>query len=95
MIHVLARVAVEDLNTFLEVFSTCEAALRLQHGSIGSQVFASPADGKRLTILFTWESREAFDGFTADPNVRATMNSSNVYGPPEFTFLNHVTSLPS
>ena len=51
-------------------------------------------DGK-VVVLFEWESREAFEGFSNDPQVRETMRSSGTLGPPEFTFLEKVGEFPS
>ena len=95
MVHILARVAIEDLPHFISVFSTRGAAMRRQHGSRSSQVFKVSAEENRLVILFEWESREAFEGFLNDPVVKETMKSSGTTAPPEFTFLEKVAEFPA
>ncbi len=94
MIHILANVAIEELTKFIGVFATAGAAARRRHGSVSSQVFRVAGEEGRMLVLFAWESREAFEGFLADPTVRATMQSSGTIGRPEFTFLEKVVEIP-
>ena len=94
MIHLLATVSIEDLPKFLGVFSTQGAEMRRKHGSRASQVFRVPGEDNRVLILFTWESREAFEGFRNDPAVKETMKASGTVGAPEFTFLEKVGDFP-
>ena len=53
------------------------------------------ADPSTVYVLFDWESREAFEAFRADPEVRASMAASGTLGPPEFTFLAASAHFPS
>lgn len=94
MIHILASLTYEDLPRFIGIFSTHGAALRRQHGCQRSQVFTVDGGENRALVLFEWSSREAFEGFLADPVVRETMQSSGTVGRPEFTFLGAVADLP-
>ena len=94
MIHLLARVKVADLNGFLSVFTSAGFQARQKHGCHGASVFHGD-DPTELMILFQWISREAFEGFRADPEAKATMASSGVVGPPEFTELKVVAGSPS
>jgi quinol monooxygenase YgiN len=94
MIQILAKVAIEDLPRFLGVFATRGARLRAKHGSHGSSVFSVDGDPALVYVLFDWESREAFEAFRADPEVKASMAASGTMGPPEFTFLAEIASFP-
>ena len=95
MIHVLGKVSIEDLDKFVGVFSTRGAEVRGQHGNQGTQLFRVAEEDGKVVVLFEWESREAFEGFSNDPQVRETMRSSGTLGPPEFTFLEKVGEFPS
>ncbi len=47
-----------------------------------------------MVVLFEWESKEAFEGFSNDPRIKETMQSSGTLTP-EFTFLEKIgNSLP-
>lgn len=93
MIHILAQVKIQDYAQFIAVFTTKGREMRQQHGCLHTQVFA-PADPQQLTILFTWNSQGAFEGFLTDPMARETMKSSGTLAPPTFTFLNKICELP-
>ena len=94
MIHILAKVSIEELPRFIGIFSTHGARVRRQHGSRGSEVFTVPGESDRVVVLFEWESREAFEGFLRDPATQAMMSSSGTLGRPEFTFLEKLAELP-
>lgn len=94
MIHVLADVAIADLQTFIGAFGTVGAQLRRAHGSRRAQVYRHRDDERRVIVLFAWESREAFAGFLADPAIREAMKASGTLGRPEFTLLDKVADFP-
>ena len=95
MIHILGKVGHEDLTRFIGVFATRGAELRRKHGSHRAQVFAVRDEENRAIVLLEWESREAFEGFLADPAVRESMQAGGAAGRPEFTFLDKVADFPS
>ena len=95
MIHILGNVAHEDLARFIGVFATRGAEMRRKHGSHNAQVFAVRDEENRAIVLLEWESREAFEGFLADPAVRESMQAGGSVGRPEFTFLDKVAEFPS
>jgi hypothetical protein len=66
---------VEDVDTFLEVFSTAGAAKRREHGSNGATVFRDPAEEGRLWVLLDLDET-GFERFRADPDVPAIMKSA-------------------
>ena len=94
MIHIWATVEIGDLEKFVGVFATAGARARRQHGSRSSRVFAVPGDPSQVRVLFEWDSREAFEGFLNDPEVRATMQSSGTVGRPDFLILDALADLP-
>src|SRR5512133_2362450 len=67
---ILATTNVEDVDRFLEVFSTKGAAKRQQHGSKGSTVFRDPAEEDKVWVLFDW-NEEGWQNFVSDPEVPA------------------------
>lgn len=94
MVHILGKVGHGDLARFIAVFATRGAALRRQHGSRSAQVFAVGDEENRAIVLLEWESREAFEGFLADPAVREAMQAGGGVGRPEFTYLDKVAEFP-
>ena len=95
MITVLAEVSVQDYQQFISVFATRGLAKRRQHGCRGAQVFQTEGDGRRLVIVFDWESREAFQAFLDDPDVKTTMRSSGTLEPPTFTVMQRWAAFPA
>lgn len=95
MVHILGEVAIEDLEKFVGVFSTRGAQMRGKHGNRGTQLFRVAEEEGKVVVLFEWESREAFEGFSNDPQVRETMSSSGTVGPPKFTLLEKVGEFPA
>lgn len=94
MITVMGRVKIEELSTFLGMFATRGATMRRYHGSEDAQVFKVSEAENEVIVLFTWRSREAFEGFLADPQVKATMAASGTLGRPEFTYLEPLARFP-
>ena len=95
MVHILASVKIEELQKFIGVFSTAGASARRKHGSSHCQVFSVPGNPNEMRLLFEWDSREAFEGFLYDADVKETMKSSGTRGRPEFVFLDKLVELPS
>ena len=94
MISILGRARIETLPKFMGMFSTGGAAMRRKHGSCSAQVSKVCAEDEEVVLLFQWRSREDFEGFLADPEVKTAMASSGTIGKPEFTFLEPVAELP-
>lgn len=95
MVHILGEVAIEDLEQFVGVFSTRGARMRGKHGNHRTELFKVSEEEGKVVVLFEWESREAFEGFSNDPLVKETMSSSGTVGPPKFTFLEKVGEFPA
>jgi quinol monooxygenase YgiN len=64
----LATTTVEDVDRFLEVFSTKGAEKRKEHGSKGATVFRDPNQDDRVWVIFDW-SPEGWQSFVSDPEV--------------------------
>jgi quinol monooxygenase YgiN len=90
MINIMGQARYEDFDHFWSIFNERGAPLRKRHGSLGAHVYRHADDPNAVTILFEWESRERFEEFRADPEVLATIQSTNPVSPPAFTFLEPV-----
>jgi len=64
----LATTTVEDLDRFMEIFTTTSATKRQQHGSKGATVFRDPSDDDRVWVIFDWNA-EGWQSFVSDPEV--------------------------
>ena len=64
----LATTTVEDVDRFLEVFSTKGAEKRKEHGSKGATVFRDPNEDDRVWVIFDWDV-EGWQSFVSDPEV--------------------------
>jgi hypothetical protein len=64
----LATTTVEDVDRFLNIFSTKGAEKRKEHGSKGATVFRDPDQDDRVWVLFDWDE-EGFQSFVSDPEV--------------------------
>jgi quinol monooxygenase YgiN len=64
----LATTTVEDMDRFLEVFSTKGAQKRKEHGSKGATVFRDPNEDDRVWVIFDWNA-EGWQSFVSDPEV--------------------------
>ena len=53
----LATTKVEDVDHFIEVFSTRAAEKRKTHGSKGAFVFRDPFDSDRVWGIFDWDEQ--------------------------------------
>ena len=79
---VLSTVKVEDVDRFLNTFSTRGAEKRKQHGSKGSHVFRDPNDEGRVWVVFDWDE-EGYNNLMSDPEVPAIFQEAGLQGRPE------------
>lgn len=79
---ILATTQVEDLDRFVEIYSTKGAAKRQQHGSRGSTVFRDPSEPDRLWAVFDWDL-EGWKAFATDPEVPGIMQEAGHRGRPQ------------
>jgi hypothetical protein len=77
----LATTQVEDLDRFLEVFSTQGAEKRKAHGSKGAVVFGDPAEADRVWVAFDWDE-QGWQSFVSDPEVPPILQAAGHKGKP-------------
>jgi hypothetical protein len=78
----LATTTVEDVDRFLNIFSTKGAEKRRQHGSKGSTVYRDPNEADRVWVLFDW-TPEGWQSFVSDPDVSAILQEAGHKGKPQ------------
>jgi hypothetical protein len=72
---ILATTTVEDVDKFVEIYSTTSAEKRKQHGSKGSTVFQDPNQADRVWAIFDWDL-DGWQSFASDPEVPAIMREA-------------------
>jgi len=72
---ILATTTVEDLERFVEIYSTKGAEKRKLHGSKGSTVYRDPNEENRVWAIFDWDL-EGWGQFASDPEVPAIMQEA-------------------
>jgi len=83
---ILATTTVEDLDRFVEIYSTKGAEKRKLHGSKGSTVFRDPNEDGRVWAIFDWDL-EGWGNFASDPDVPAIMQEAGHKNRPQVTEL--------
>jgi hypothetical protein len=78
----LATTKVEDVDRFLNVFSTKGAEKRKEHGSKGSTVFRDPSEENRVWAIFDWDAA-GWQSFVSDPAVPAILEEAGHVGKPQ------------
>ena len=79
---ILATTQIEDIDRFLDVFSTKGAEKRAQHGSKGATVFRDPTEQDRVWVLFDWDAA-GWTAFVSDPEVPAILKAAGHVGKPQ------------
>ena len=79
---ILATTTVEEIDRFLNIFSTKGAEKRRQHGSNGVSVFRDPNEADRVWALFDWDA-EGWQSFVSDPEVPPIMQEAGHKGRPQ------------
>ena len=79
---ILATTKVEDVERFLEIFSTKGAEKRQQHGSKGATVFRDPTEENRVWVLFDWDA-DGWQSFVGDPDVPPILQEAGHVGKPQ------------
>ena len=77
----LATTQIEDMDRFLEVFSTAGAEKRKEHGSKSALVFRDPSEDDRVWVVFDWDE-QGWQSFVSDPEVPAIMQKAGHKGRP-------------
>jgi hypothetical protein len=79
---ILATTKVENVDQFLEIFSTKGAEKRALHGSKGATVFRDPTEENAVWVLFDWDEA-GWGAFVSDPEVPAILKEAGHIGKPE------------
>jgi hypothetical protein len=83
---ILATTTVEDLDRYVEIYSTAGAEKRKLHGSKGSTVFRDPNEEDRVWAIFDW-NLEGWQSFASDPEVPPIMQQAGHKSRPQVTEL--------
>ena len=78
----LATTQVEDVDRFMEVFSTTGAEKRKEHGSKGAVVFRDPTEGDRVWVIFDWDV-QGWQSYVSDPDVPQILAAAGHEGKPQ------------
>jgi quinol monooxygenase YgiN len=79
---ILSTAKVEDVDRFLETFTTKGAEKRKEHGSRGAYVFRDPNDDTRVWVMFDWDD-EGYAKLLADPDMPAIFQEAGLQAPPQ------------
>jgi hypothetical protein len=79
---ILATTTVEDLERFVEIYSTKGAEKRKLHGSKGSTVYRDPNEENRVWAIFDWDLA-GWQSFASDPEVPPIMQEAGHKGRPQ------------
>ena len=79
---ILSTVKVEDVERFLDTFTTKGAEKRREHGSGGASVFRDPNDDTRVWVIFNWDD-ESYKSLLSDPDMPAIFEEAGLQGRPE------------
>jgi quinol monooxygenase YgiN len=78
----LATTQFEEMDRFLEVFSTAGADKRREHGCKGVLVFRDPSEDDRIWAFFDWDEA-GWTNFVTDPEVPSIMKDAGHKGRPQ------------
>ena len=78
----LATTQFEEMDRFLEVFSTAGADKRREHGCKGVLVFRDPSEEDRIWAVFDWDE-DGWTNFVSDPEVPPIMKEAGHKGRPQ------------
>ena len=82
---------VHDYTAWKTVFDRGEE-LRVRHGCSGHVILRGDGDDNDVTIHLRFPSREAIDGFLADPQLMTNMERAGVEGRPAVSLLHEEES---
>jgi hypothetical protein len=78
----LATTQVENVDRFMEIFTTKGAEKRKQHGSKGAIVFRDPSEDDRVWVAFDWDE-QGWQSFVSDPDVPPILAEAGHKGKPQ------------
>jgi hypothetical protein len=80
----IMQTTVRDFDTWKSGFDLGEP-LRVKHGCLGHVILRHDDDASAITIHLRFPSRQAADGFLADPQFAANLEKAGVQGKPAVT----------
>ena len=72
---ILATTTVDDIDRFVEIYSTTGAEKRKLHGSKGATIFRDPSEEDRVWVVFDWDA-QGWQSFVSDPEVPPIMQQA-------------------
>jgi quinol monooxygenase YgiN len=78
----LATTQVEEVDRFMEIFTTKGAEKRKQHGCKGAVVFRDPSEDDRVWAVFDWDE-QGWQSFVSDPDVPPILEEAGHKGKPQ------------
>ncbi len=85
MIVVIVQHRCRDYDAWRPVFDE-HGATRRAHGCISERVYRDASDPNDVAVVMEWPSREAAEGFMADPTLATAMTRGGVIGQPRASF---------
>ena len=79
---IVATTTVEDVDRWVEIYSTTSAEKRKSYGSKGSTVYRDPNEENRVWAIFDWDL-EGWQSFASDPEVPPIMQAAGHTSKPQ------------
>jgi heme-degrading monooxygenase HmoA len=86
MVFVTLSHSVEDYDKWKPVYDGHEGA-RISSGCKSANVYVSPQNKNKITVLFEWDTKENFQRFSESEDLKNAMMKAGVQGPPDVKFL--------
>lgn len=85
MITVIVQHVAEDYDAWRPVFDE-HGTTRQAHGCKSERVYRAVDDPNAVAVVMEWPSKEAAEGFMADPSLADAMDRGGIIAPPTITF---------
>ncbi|MBS1839092.1 MAG: antibiotic biosynthesis monooxygenase [Actinobacteria bacterium] len=85
MITVIVQHVAEDYDTWRPIFDE-HGTTRQAHGCESERVYRAVDDPNAVAVVMEWPSKEAAEGFMADPSLAEAMQRGGIVAPPTITF---------
>ncbi len=86
MVYLTITYGVEEIEKWKNVFEK-GSEKRSSAGCKSETVYVSPSDAKKITILYEWDSKENFNKFVSNPEVKNVSKAAGITTPPDVKFL--------
>ena len=85
MVHITISYSVEDYDKWNSTFNF-HSETRKKAGCLSATVYVNPDDRNSLNILFEWDSKENFNKFLSNPELKEGMAKSGLTSQPTIKF---------